>query len=507
MDTDNVLELKNIRKTFSGVVALDNVNLTIKSGSFHALLGENGAGKSTLMKIISGLYTADSGTYLYKGKEISNRSPGQIIDMGISMIQQELSPIPEMTIAENIFLNREPTTKFGFVDRKKMVADAKKLLEMVGESYNPNSKMSSLAVAGMQMIEIVKAISRDASVVIMDEPTSSLTNSEIEALFTEIKKLKNEGVAIIYITHKLDEVFRMSDEITVMRDGQTISSGAISEYDMERIITEMVGREMTNAYPKLEADIGEVVFEAEKLNGKKFKDVSFSVRKGEIIGFSGLVGAGRTETIRAIFGLDALYSGKLILNGKEIKIANPADAIKAGIAFANEDRKLEGLVLCRSIRENISMISMEKICNSGLINRTKDNRLANEMVEKLHIKLSSIENSAGNLSGGNQQKVVLAKWLSRDMSLMILDEPTRGIDVGAKYEIYHLIGEMAQKGLAVIVISSEIQELLGTCDRIYVMREGRITGEFERPDATQEGIMRCAVADVSERTNGREEEV
>ena len=501
----NVLELKHIGKSFGGIPILKDIDFTVERGTFHALLGENGAGKSTLMKIVCGTYTMDQGEYLYDGQIIKNLNPRDAIQMGISMIQQELSPIPEMTIAENIFLYREPMTKLRFVDDKKMNREAKKLLEEVGMHLEPSRKMSTLTVAEMQMVEIVKAISRDASVVIMDEPTSSLTDREIEALFREIEKLKKKGVAIIYITHKLDEVFKMSDEITIMRDGEKISTGKISDYNMERIITEMVGRAMTNIYPERIRNIGKEIFRAEGLQGKKFKNISFHVNKGEIVGFSGLVGAGRTEVARAIFGLDDLRGGKLYLKNSEIDIRKPSDAIKAGIAFSNEDRKVEGLVLCRSIRENISMINMEMITSNGIINMKKDKELSNNMVKKLNIKLPSIESKVQNISGGNQQKVVLAKWLSRDMTFMILDEPTRGIYVGAKYDIYNLIGSMAKDGLAVMVISSEIQELMGICDRIYVMSDGEITGELAQKDFSQENIMRYAIANTKLRSESDEE--
>lgn len=496
-----VVKLQNIHKEFMGVPALKNVDLVVKAGTVHALLGENGAGKSTLMKIICGIYSLESGDYFFKGREIKGLTPSEGIKMGVSMIQQELSTVLELSVAENIFLGREPRTRSGLVDFKKMEDETEKMIEDMGARFHAKTKMASLTVADMQMVEIIKAVSKDASLVIMDEPTSSLSDHEIEVLFREIERLKKKDIAIIYITHKLDEVFRIADEITVMRDGEKISTGPKEQYSMERIITEMVGRELTNVYPKIEAEIGDVILEVKNLSKKgKFEDISFSSRKGEILGFAGLVGAGRTELMRVIFGLDPKESGQIYLDGEELHIHHPNDAIKRGIALASEDRKLEGLVLCRSIRENIMLPNMEQITSKGILNRKHESELVEGMVEKMRIRLASAEQNVSSLSGGNQQKVVLAKWLLHDLKVMILDEPTRGIDVGAKYEIYKMIGEMAKEGLAVIVVSSEIPELLGICDRIYVMSQGKMTGEFSRDEVTQEKIMHSAIANfISQR--------
>ena len=497
MQNEYILEMHGITKEFLGVKALDNVDFAVRPGTVHALLGENGAGKSTLMKIVCGAYSLDLGTYLFKGNEVHDLNPQKGLDMGVAMIQQELSPIPEMTIAENIFLGREPTTSFKFIDYKKMQKDAHDLLLEMDLDIDTSQKMNTLTVAGAQMVEIVKAISRNASLIIMDEPTSSISDKEIEALFRQIERLKQKGTSIIYITHKLNEVFRIADEISVMRDGHKISTGRISEYSMDRMIKDMVGRELTNVYPRIEYKIGQEVLRVEKLTGAKFKEVSFSIKAGEIVGFSGLVGAGRTETMNALFGLDRIESGSVYLNGKRLDIRHPADAIANGIAMATEDRKLTGLVLCRSIRENISLPNLDKFCKILLIDNEQEAKTDKELAKQMNIKLTSMEQFVSGLSGGNQQKVVLAKWMARDMQVMILNEPTRGIDVGAKYEIYTKIGEIAQKGMAVIVVSSEIPELLGICNRVIVMSQGRITGEFDRENATQEDIMKCSVIGYS----------
>lgn len=487
------LVMKDVVKEFRGVVALKGVNLQIRPGTVHALIGENGAGKSTLMKIICGIYSMDSGDYYFKGNKVENLTPLKGLEMGVSMIQQELSPIMEMSIAENIFLGREPLTKSGLVNFKKMHEDAKKLLKGIDWEIDTHRKMNTLSTAGMQMVEIVKAVSRDASLIIMDEPTSSISDKEVHALFEQIHKLKSRNVSVIYITHKLDEVFSIADYITVMRDGQGISTGKKEEYDMERLIREMVGRELNNVYPHIEYNIGGKVFEVKDLTGDKFEKVSFEVKAGEIVGFSGLVGAGRTEVARAIFGLDPVYSGSIEVCGRPVNIKHPSDAIKNGIVMASEDRKQLGLVLCRSVRENITLVNLDAIRKGLLLNRSKENEIVNQSVESMNIKLASTEDEVSSLSGGNQQKVVLAKWLTCNVKVIILDEPTRGIDVGAKYEIYTMIGELASRGMAVVVISSEIQELLGICNRLYVMSQGKITGHFAREEAKQEEIMKCSV--------------
>lgn len=491
-----VLELDNIEKSFSTVKVLKNVNIKIRKGTVHALIGENGAGKSTMMKIVSGIYSPNNGKIIFNGEEISNMTPEKSLGLGIAMIHQELSPEPYMTIAENIFLGREPLQNGlarKFVDKRKMNEDSKKILETMSLHFDVNQKMNELNLAGKQMIEIAKAISRNASVIIMDEPTSSLTDNEVEILFEQIKKLKESGVAIVYISHKMDEIFALADDITVLRDGEVVSSDTADKYTMESLITKMVGREIKDVYPKREVPIGECVAEFSHLSGKGFNDVSFKVNKGEILGMAGLVGAGRTEVTRAIFGLDPLKTGIIKIDNKEITIKSTKGAVKAGIAMVPEDRKEIGLVLCRSVRENISMASLGKISSNGFLDLKQERKNSEDMIKNLRIKTDNRENPVSSLSGGNQQKVVLAKWILQDVKLLILDEPTRGIDVGSKSEIYSMMCDFAEQGMAIIMISSELPEILGMSDRVIVMHEGRITGELSRKDATQESIMHLAV--------------
>ncbi|WNX84940.1 sugar ABC transporter ATP-binding protein [Agathobaculum sp. NTUH-O15-33] len=495
-DHSCILKLENIKKSFSGVPVLEGVNIELHTGTVHALVGENGAGKSTLMKIISGLYAPDAGRIWYKGAEISDLTPQKSLELGISMIHQELNPEPYMTIAENIFLGREPCIGPGgkFVHFKKMYQDTQNILTKMDIAYDPHTTMGELSLAGKQLIEIAKAISRNASVVIMDEPTSALTDDEVAILFRQIEDLKAKNVAVIYITHKMDEIFALADDITVLRDGVMIESAPRESFTMESLINQMVGREIKDVFPKFEVPIGETVFEVRGLTSKGvFENISFSLRKGEILGLSGLVGAGRTEVSRAIFGLDKFDTGEIFMNGKPLVIRNTRNAIAAGIAYVPEDRKEIGLVLCRPIRENVSLAALEQIESGGFLNLEKEKSRVRQMVERLLIKISSAENVVSSLSGGNQQKVVLAKWLMRDLQLLILDEPTRGIDVGAKAEIHRMMCELAGKGLAILMISSELPEILGMSDRVLIMHEGKITGELSRSEATQEKIMKYAV--------------
>ena len=492
-----ILEMNNIKKSFSGVVVLDGVHMKIRKGSVHALVGENGAGKSTLMKILSGLYKPDQGEIKFMDTIVTHLDPLKCLNMGIAMIHQELSPIPNMTIAENIFLGREITGKIGtLVNFKKMNRETTKILNNINVDFDPTKKMMGLSVAAMQMVEIAKAISRESKVIIMDEPTSALTIQEADILFDQIAKMKAHGIAIIYITHKMDEVFRISDDISVLRDGHIISTGSISDYTIDRIISEMVGRKIENIYPKKDAKIKDTVFEVKNLNRDKyFKDINFSVKRGEILGIGGLVGAGRTEVARALFGLDRHDSGQIFIEGEEIKLKHCSDAIDHGIVMASEDRKLEGLVLCRSVKENITLASLDQVISGKLLRVKKEARVAQDMVDKLRIKTNSINTLTVNLSGGNQQKVVLVKWLLLNIKVLILDEPTRGIDVGAKYEIYKLMCDLAKQGIAIIMISSELPELIGMSDRIIVMSSGHITGEVPREEADQETLMRYAIQD------------
>lgn len=499
-----VLEMKNVVKVFPGVRALDGVNLQVREGNVHVICGENGAGKSTLMKVINGTYQADEGEMFFEGSIVGKHSVQDTMQMGIAMIYQELNPVLDMTIAENIFLGREPK-KGGFVDFSKLYSDTQQLLDQLNIPYNAHQKMREISIAGHQLVEITKAISMNAKVIIMDEPSSAIADAEIEVLFDQIAMLKKKGVAILYITHKMDEIFRIADEITVIRDGQWIESGPASDYDANKLVARMVGREIKNIFPKEEdIPIGDVVLEVKNLtqskaDGGRFENISFHLRKGEILGFSGLVGAGRSEVMRAIFGLDPLTSGEVLIDGKPVDIKNTTDAINSGIAMVSEDRKAYGLVLGRNIRDNISLASLKQFKKNGLINDKEIINESNKMVDLLNIKIANLDVKAETLSGGNQQKVVLAKWLIGDVKIMILDEPTRGIDVGAKSEIHKLMCKFARQGMAVIMISSELPEVLGMSDRVVVMQEGRINGVLERSEVSQERIMKLA-------TRGKEHE-
>jgi len=492
-----VLEMQNVVKVFPGVRALDGVNLQVRTGKVHVICGENGAGKSTLMKVINGTYQADEGEMYFEGTVVGKHSVQDTMQMGIAMIYQELNPVMDMTIAENIYLGREPK-KGGFVEFGKMYSDTQQLLDQLSIPFDAHQKMREISIAGHQLVEIAKAISMNAKVIIMDEPSSAIADAEIEVLFEQIAMLKAKGVAILYITHKMDEIFRIADEITVIRDGQWIESGPADEYDANKLVAQMVGREIKNIFPKEEdIPIGEVVLEVrdltqEKAEGGRFKNISFQLRKGEILGFSGLVGAGRSEVMRAIFGLDSFTSGEILIDGELVRIKNTTDAIHAGIAMVSEDRKGYGLVLERDIKENISLATLRHFKKCGLLDDKEIVKRSNEMVELLNIKIANLDVKAETLSGGNQQKAVLAKWLVGDVKIMILDEPTRGIDVGAKSEIHKLMCKFARQGMAVIMISSELPEVLGMSDRVVVMQEGRISGVLERNELTQKRIMKLA---------------
>lgn len=492
-----LIEINGISKSFPGVKALDNATLRVKKGSVHALVGENGAGKSTLMKIINGIYSCDSGEIIFKSERITPQNPRQMLDIGIATIHQELSPILDMTIGENIFLGREPRTKFGSVDFKKMYTDTQTLLDDFGLDYNPKWDMRRLTISDTQLVEIVKATSRNASLVIMDEPTSSITETETKVLFEHVRKLKKQNVSVIYISHKLDEIFDICDEITIFRDGKWVKTCDIKNIDKKTIIELMVGREITDVYPKTDVSIGDTVLEIKNLCKQGvFEDINFNINRGEIVGFAGLVGAGRTELFRTIFGLDPYDSGEVIVRGKHVKKHRIGDSIKNSIIMTPEDRKNEGLVLCRSIKENIALSSVKDFGNSFMINSKKEQEKVEEMVSKLAIKMSSLSAECSSLSGGNQQKVVLAKWLLKNVTVLILDEPTRGIDVGAKYEMYKIMCNLAQQGCAIIMISSELPEIIGMCDRVVVMSAGKIMGELNKDEITQEKIMTLAVKGI-----------
>lgn len=485
------LELRNISKSFPGVKALDGVNISLRKGTVHAVVGENGAGKSTLMKIINGLYQRDEGQVILDGKEVHFSGPMESSAAGIAMIYQELNFFPELTIAENIYMKRQPTSG-GRVDWKKMYEMAEKILKDNNLPYDPKTKIKNLPIASIQMLEIVKAVAFNAQVIIMDEPTSSISNKEVAMLFDKINELREKGISFLYISHKMEEIFKIADDITIIRDGKSIISGSISDFTEDSIITHMVGRSIDNVYPKELLPLGNVVFEAKNLCTKgMFEGVSFNVRKGEIVGMAGLVGAGRSEVCRAIFGLDPLDSGEIFLNGERYVPKDVTHAIKSKILMLTEDRKKEGIIGVRSCRENITLTS-HHIRKGVFMNLKKEICEAKEMSDKLKVRFAGIETPIGSLSGGNQQKVLLARWLMLDSELLILDEPTRGIDVGAKLEIYNIMTDLAKKGYAILMISSELPELLGMCDRIYVMSQGYMRGCLDRAEFDQERVMQMA---------------
>lgn len=495
MAENYILEMRDIVKLFPGVKALDGVTLKVRPGSVHVIVGENGAGKSTLMKVINGEYVADGGEMIYKGQPVGRRTIQESIAMGIAMIHQELSPILPMTVAENIYAGREPTTFRGVVDAHKMNQDAAEVLERMHLPYKPTDPMRSLTVAGHQLIEIAKAVSRNASVVIMDEPTSAIADSEVDMLFEQVAALKAAGTGVLYITHKMDEIFRIADDITVIRDGQMVESGPAKNFTIDRVISLMVGREVTDLYPKNVADIGGAVLEVKNLTKRgKYENVSFSLRRGEILGFSGLIGAGRSEVMRAVFGLEPADSGEIWLEGKKLAIRHSADAIKAGIAMVTEDRRGEGIIPAASSQDNLTLAAIKTLTDGGFVlNAKKELEAAKRMIQAMSIRLSSVDQPIRNLSGGNQQKVILGRWMLLPLKVLILDEPTRGIDVGSKQEVHQLMCDFAKEGYGIIMISSELPEVVGMSDRVIVMHEGHVTGELTRGEATQESIMELAV--------------
>ena len=492
MSSPVVLEMEDISKSFPGVHALEHVNLTLREGEVHGLMGENGAGKSTLMKILLGIYQRDGGVVRLRGKEVSYANPREAIADGICMIHQELNLIPEMTVAENIYLGREPL-KNGFVDYRQMNQNAKALLSKLHLNMDPNLKLNKLTVAGQQMIEIVKAVSYHSSVLIMDEPTSAISEKEVAHLFEIIRSLKENGVSIVYISHRMEEIYQICDRITVLRDGQLITSDLCANLTEQMLIKAMVGRTLEEYYPKEYAVPGDVVLRVEGLSSSpKFQNVSFEVRSGEVVGFAGMIGAGRTEICETIFGLRKRTAGTVTVSGKALNATAPYQAVDAGIALVSEDRKLYGLNLIGSVKDNIVLSALRSLCKPPFVSDRKLGKVAEKQAELLKIKAPSISSRVGSLSGGNQQKVVLAKWLLCDAKVLILDEPTRGIDVGAKTEIYKLINSLAESGIAVIMVSSEMPEVLGMSDRIIVFSEGRQTAVLDHTEATQETIMQFA---------------
>lgn len=494
MEKGYKLQLKGICKSFPGVKALDNVSLNVRKGTVHSLVGENGAGKSTLMKILNGSLMPDGGEIWIDGKKVNIRTPKDAEQLGIAMIWQELQFVPHLTIQENLVINGHPKKgKTPFINWKKINESAKNILKKEGIMHDPKTLLSDISVSDIQLLEIVKATTKNAKIIIMDEPTSSLTQHETDRLMEKIKRLREEGTTIIYISHKMDEVFELSDDVTIMRDGKFVGTYPIAEVNRDEIIAMMVGRKVENIYPERDTPIGDILFEVNELCcGKLYQNVSFHVKKGEIVGFAGLVGAGRTEIMRAIAGLDPYDSGDIFLEKKKINPKSVTNAVDAGIMMATEDRRRYGLIPIRSIKENITLAGLKKLCKGPFINKKRENKEAMVYFNRMRVKAPSLNTPTYTLSGGNQQKAVLAKWMMANPKVFIMDEPTRGIDVGAKFEIYNLMNEMIREGMSIIMISSELPELLGMCDRIYIVCEGRINGEIAREEFTQERIMNLA---------------
>ena len=488
-----IVELEHINKSFAGVKVLKDVKFNLKSGEVMALLGENGAGKSTLMKILSGVYTRDSGTLQVFGKEYGDLDTKKAHELGIAIIHQELNMCRHLTVAENIFLGRE-TQKGITLDNKEMAQKTKEVLDSLKIDLDPNEIVGNLSVSKQQMVEIAKALSIHAKILVMDEPTSALTAKEIDELFRIIDQLRSEGCGIVYISHRLEELSHVSNRVTVLRDGEFIMNGEFQDYTMDQLISFMVGREITEKFPRVSCEKGKKIFEVRHLNaGRMVRDVNLELYEGEIVGIAGLMGAGRTETTRAIFGIDPKDGGEIVLDGQTITIKKPIDAIKAGIVLAPEDRKKDGLCTKLSVRDNLALPNLDWICNAiGKVDTKKEKELVDKAVSDLSIKLSTEEINAESLSGGNQQKVVIGKWLARNSRVVIFDEPTRGVDVGAKVEIYNLMNELKKNGTGVLFVSSELPEVMGISDRIVVMCDGRITGEILAEEATEDKILAYA---------------
>lgn len=487
------IEMRGIDKSFGSNQVLKQAGFTLESGEVHALMGENGAGKSTLMKILTGVYTKDAGTVLVDGKEVNYKNPQEAEKAGIVFIYQELNVMFDLTVEENLFMGKEIHGKFGICDKKAMQKKAQEALNILGVNISPKTVMAELSVGQQQMVEICKALMADAKVIIMDEPTAALTQSETVALFKVIESLRKKGVSMVYISHRMEEIFELCDRITVLRDGSYIGVKNIPETNMNEIVKMMIGREIGERYPSRNVKIGKEVLKVKELTRKgTFHDVNFSVRAGEVLGVSGLMGAGRTEIMQAIFGNLSYESGTIEIDGKEVKISNPRQAMEHGIGFITEDRKTEGLMLDKSIRENISLCNLRRISKSSIISREAEKNMVAEAIKDLHIKCFGSYHECNNLSGGNQQKVVLAKWILTNPKILILDEPTRGVDIGAKKEIYSIINKLAAQGVAIIMVSSELPEVLGMSDNIMVVREGEVRGIISYEEANQERVMTLA---------------
>jgi ribose transport system ATP-binding protein len=488
-----LIRAEHIHKSFSGVPALKDVSFDLNAGEVHALLGENGAGKSTLVKILSGVYTKDSGVVKVCGKEVDTLNPQKASAIGIAIIHQELNLCAHLSVAENIFLGREKTSR-GILNKRAANNEARNLLQNLNIDLDPETIIGDLQVSKQQMVEIAKALSQNARILIMDEPTSALTSSEIEELFKIVRSLKEQGCGIIYISHRLEELRHIVDRATILRDGAYVTTLNYGETNLQELISHMVGRDIKEKFPHVECPVGKKVLEVKNLNaGRLVRDISFELREGEVVGIAGLMGSGRTETTRALYGIDKKQSGEIILDGRSINVRKPSDSIREGIVLIPEDRKKDGLFTKLSIRNNIGLPNLDLLSNMfGIVNKTEEKNMALKCRDDLKIKLSSIENDSASLSGGNQQKVVVGKWMSRSFRVAIFDEPTRGIDVAAKIEIYNIINRLKQQGIGILFVSSELPEILGFADRILVMCDGRITGELLRKDATQELILDMA---------------
>ena len=488
-----IVEMRVVAKHFGGVQALRGVDFQLFPGEVHALLGENGAGKSTLVKILGGIYKPDAGVVKIGGEAIEMRSPTQAQALGIAVVQQEPKLFPDLDVAENVFMGRHPRDRFGRIDWKRMYREVDALLASLDVPLSSHTPVQGLSIAEQQLVEIAKALSIQARVLVLDEPTAALSAHEVEELFTIVKQLRERGVAILFVSHRLEEVFAIADRLTVFRDGTHIITAPVSEMTTEEIIKHMVGRELSNLFPKSETEIGDVVLEVRHLTRPGvFSDVSFQLRKGEILGFAGLVGAGRTEVARVLFGIDQAESGEIWFKGKKVSIHSPQQAMDYGIAYVPEDRHQQGLVMNFSIATNVTLSILDKVSRLGLIDPRQERKIASDYSSQLRVRSAGVEQQVSALSGGNQQKVVLSKWLATNPSILILDEPTRGIDVGAKAEVHRIISDLAASGLAIILISSELPEVLAMSDRVIVLHEGRVTGMFERAEATQEKVMFAA---------------
>jgi rhamnose transport system ATP-binding protein len=493
-----VIGLEGITKQFGAVKVLRGVDLSLYPREVHALVGENGAGKSTIVKLMAGIYQPDVGTLKIDGAAIELHNPAQAQRLGIAVIHQEPTLFPDLNVAENVFMGRHPRDRFGRVDWKRMYQEVGQLLASLGVRLNVYTPVQGLSVADQQLVEIAKALSLHSRVLIMDEPTAALSAHEVHELFTIVRQLRERGVAILFVSHRLEEVFELADRVSILRDGVRVATAPIKELTTEEMIRQMVGRELETLYPKSEVEPGEVVLDVKHLTRKgTFEDVSFQVRRGEILGFAGLVGAGRTEVARVIFGIDRAESGEMRINGRLVQIHSPKDAMKNGIAYVPEDRHQHGLIMDFSIARNMTLPVLQQTSLFGLVNRQRERELATDYSAQLHVRSAGIDQLVKALSGGNQQKVVLAKWLITNPSVLILDEPTRGIDVGSKAEVHRIISELASRGLAIMLISSDLPEVLAMADRVLVMHEGRIAAEFTRAEVDQEKVMFAATGQVS----------